>query len=368
MNPPWRVAAACGSRQPHADQADRLRRAERGLRRAARGAASSPRATTGRTRAAGRAARARARDVLAGQARGQGEGRQLGARAVPGRAPGRRAPPEGPAAALRRRRAAELHALRRLLERHGPGRPAPAAAQGGPGGAARCWPRRRSTTGCRPASRRCARARTWPRSRPARRRARPAGRRSPTRSASSASASPRRRRRSARAAAASPARIPSRRRTRRRPRRGARSSGAAAPTRVPAPSGRKRTATSLALAGSGTGTRSGLICHVNARREGGSQVRTRPQSQRRPCGPRSKQTPPSRGSMPISSSTSCDQVYSRGHHSPKRSVKVANASAGGAGTVIETVTGAGWLTTAAAGSCAIRRSWLCGTPVTGPAG
>ena len=86
------------------------------------------------------------------------------------------------------------------------------------------------------------------------------------------------------------------------------------------PSGVKRTSTRLACAGSGCGTRCGLICHVNAIRAGGSHVTTRPQSQVKPCGPRSKQRPPSTGSIAICSSVFCAQVYSGGHQDVMPSV------------------------------------------------
>jgi hypothetical protein len=86
------------------------------------------------------------------------------------------------------------------------------------------------------------------------------------------------------------------------------------------------------LAGFGSGTRSGAICQANTRRAGGSQVRTRPQWQVKPSGPRSKQWPPSRGSMPRSSRVSAAQVYSRGHQRA-RSAKAENARSTGTGTV-----------------------------------
>ena len=105
-------------------------------------------------------------------------------------------------------------------------------------------------------------------------------------------------------------------------------------TRVASPSGANRTSTRLARAGSGCGTRWGLICQVNAIRAGGSHVTTRPQSQRNPCGPVSKQWPPSRGSIPISCSTLCDHVYSAGHQAVMPSVNAANAASGAAATLI----------------------------------
>src|SRR5690606_15061317 len=67
----------------------------------------------------------------------------------------------------------------------------------------------------------------------------------------------------------------------------------------------------------------------------GCQRRTRPQSQRKPWGPRSKQGPPTRGSRPIHSRTGPDQVYSGGHHCAIAPVKTSKACPGSTGTVTE---------------------------------
>ena len=87
---------------------------------------------------------------------------------------------------------------------------------------------------------------------------------------------------------------------------------------------RKRTSTSLALAGVGLGSAVGG--DLPGEDQVGGWV---PDEDPAPVageavGPCSKQNPPSRGSMPMSSRVSPAQVYSRGHHRA-RSAKAANA-------------------------------------------
>ena len=138
------------ARLPDADRGDRLRRClstTYAALLAGHGALRPPPRADPRRRDP----RARGRHLHALEADRPREGRDVDPPAVRGGAPGRRQAPARAPAALRRRRAADLHALHGRLDRARARRPAAARARDRPHRERRCSRPRPATTSCTPA-------------------------------------------------------------------------------------------------------------------------------------------------------------------------------------------------------------------------